>query len=133
MEFIVQKVIRAFHKVRSDFTDIKNLLSGIRDGIQQQTDAIRSAQKSGDDKQHVEPVWLNKVLAKYDEAERDKSSKDDRHYRIQNSIRWAAWCTFFAAFFYGAVAFYQWRELRNTRIASTRAWVGIMYPVEVTA
>jgi hypothetical protein len=55
----------------------------------------------------------------------DKTKSDEREYRVQNSIRWAAWCAFTAAAFYGGIAALQWWDLRRNFKLDQRPWIAI--------
>ncbi len=74
-----------------------------------------------------------------DGTKREVQTEANRQHSVQNSIRWAAWCAFAAAFIYAWLAAFQLREMRkatnaaqasaevarDTLILAQRPWVGI--------
>jgi hypothetical protein len=113
-----------------DLLGIPQRLTEIDKRIQQQTEAIRASDERQKQDREIQPVWLNPVLAKYDQSERDKKTNDDRHYRVQNSIRWATWCAFIAASIYGAITYRQWKTAQDQLKASERPWIAPTFSVD---
>ncbi len=54
-----------------------------------------------------------------------QSPQCDREYRVQDSLRWAAWCAFFAAVAYAGITFFQWRDSNHNFTISERAWISV--------
>ena len=94
MDYVTRQFINLAKKFRRE---LPRLVTALQKDINEHTKAIRAANESDEDNQNVTPIWVEPILAKYDEAERKRSTNDERAYRIQNSIRWATWCAFFAA------------------------------------
>jgi hypothetical protein len=125
MDYVTRQFIFLTKKFRRE---LPRLFDQLRRDLQEHISAIRSTKKSGEDKRDIEPIWLDKVFAKYDQAIRDRQSSDNRHYRVQNSSRWAMWFTFIATFLaFGAAAIYagiakdQLREAIAARNQTTQA------------
>lgn len=101
----------------SDLRGIKDAIRVLHIDNQQQIETINTARERKQQEESIQPAWMKDALAKYQEIERNRATNDDRHYRTQRAIMWATWCTFFAAAFYGAVAYRQMKEM----VAATRA------------
>jgi hypothetical protein len=82
-------------------------LTNIGKKFDEQTKAISAADEREQQEEKVRQEWFKKVFSEYKESERNKSTNENRSHRVQNSLRWATWCTFVAASVYGAVAFWQ--------------------------
>jgi hypothetical protein len=104
MDYVTRQFINLTKKFRRELPKLAELLH--RD-LKQHTEAIRATQKRDQQDREVQPVWLEPVLAKYQEPVGEKKANDDRHYRVQNSIRWATWSAFIAASVYAGITFYQ--------------------------
>ena len=93
---------------------IADAVGTIHVDTQQRTEAINAAQESQRRQKDIAPLWIENIVTKYEQVERDKATADERHYRVQNSLKRATWCAFFAASFYGAVAVFQWWTMHTT-------------------
>lgn len=63
-----------------------------------------------------------KAVISFDEPTKtDSKAEHNRQYAVQNSIRWAAWFAFLAAFLYAGIAAFQWCEMRRATAAATQA------------
>jgi hypothetical protein len=136
MDYVTRQFINLTKKFRKE---LPKLVKAIQDNLAQNTESIRASDKRREQEQSVQPLWLDPVLAKHDESERNRTTSDDRQYRVQNWIRWAAWSTFLAASVYaGITAYYasitrhqlkemqtQTRIQRNAAINQERAWIGL--------
>ncbi len=111
MDYVARQFINLTKKFRKDLRKLAELLH--RD-LRQHTNAIHAAKRSSEQQRDIEPIWLDPILAKYQEPIREKKAADERRDRVQNSLRWAAWFTFGAAFFYGGVAALQWWDFNRS-------------------
>lgn len=105
---------RAFDLLIPELRRIADAVGVLHADAQQQIKAANAAQERHHKQQEIAPLWLNDVIAKYEETEGNKAANDNRHYRVQNSIRWATWCAFIAASVYGGIAALQLRTMRTT-------------------
>ena len=105
---------RAFDLLIPELRRIADAIGVLHADAQQQIKAANTAQERQQKQQEIAPLWLNDVIAKYEETEGNKAANDNRHYRVQNSIRWATWCAFIAASVYGGIAALQLRTMRTT-------------------
>lgn len=121
MDNITQRFIAISKRLLAELRNIGTALGVLHADVQQQIKAINTQQERDSQEEEVRPVWLDDILAKYEQAERNRTANDNRHHRVQNSIRWATWCAFFAASFYGAIAYRQWREMINATEATQQA------------
>ena len=83
------------------------LLRSIRDSlttIQEEICSIRDQQERNKQQRNVQPLWLQPVLSARQEAEANKTSGDNRQYRVQLSFKRATWCAFAAAAIYAGIA-----------------------------
>jgi hypothetical protein len=107
------------------------LLHGIRESlvaIQKEISAIRTEQERQSQQYHIQPLWLDPILTERKQSEANTTSSNDRHYRVQNSLKRATWCAFIAATVYAGIAGYQLSEIhQQTAIAEqqSRPWVKI--------
>ena len=136
MDYVTRQFINLTKKFRKELPHIVELL---RRDIKQHTETIRAANKRNEQEHTVQPIWLDPILTTYQQSERNRQANDDRHYGVQNSLRWATWLAFFAASIYAAITYCQLRTLggtlvesqtqtgiaRQTLEATTRPWVGI--------
>lgn len=104
---------KAVDRLIAELQRIGNVLETASESVQQQKKATDAAEERKEKQQGVQPLWLKDVLTKYDQSESDRGTRDDRHYRVQNSIRWATWCAFIGALIYGAIAYRQWTALQD--------------------
>ena len=107
-------VQRAFDMLAPELRRIADAVGTIHVDTQQRTEAINAAQESQRRQKDIAPLWIENIVTKYEQVERDKATADERHYRVQNSLKRATWCAFFAASFYGAVAVFQWWTMHTT-------------------
>lgn len=114
MDFITQRFIAIGNRLLAELRRIGDAIGVLQADAQQQIESVNASKERDEQKEEVRPIWLDDVLAKYDQAEGDQTARDERHYRIQNSIRWATWCAFIAATFYGGVAALQWRTMNES-------------------
>lgn len=89
---------------------LRTELSAIKEAVQDHAKAVRAAKEGKDKEQEIRQKWWENVLTEYKKAEGDRTTSDDRHYRIQNSLRWATWLAFIAAFVYATIAALQLRD-----------------------
>jgi hypothetical protein len=104
------------------FEDFHSLRESLR-AIQERMHAIRDQQEGEQQDQNIPPGWLEPILAANQQTETDRAAHDNRQYRVQNSLRWAAWFAFIAAAVYAGITYQQWRDLRRNFRTDARAWV----------
>jgi len=66
----------------------------LRQDLNRHSNTIRAAQERSKHQGDIKPIWLDPILAKYEQSEGNHHKKDDRQYGVQNSLRWATWFTF---------------------------------------
>ena len=93
--------------------------------LQELKESLSAQQEGYRHQQQIKPECISKILSLDDESKRDRATRDDRQYGVQNSIRWAAWSAFVAAAFYGAVTAGQWWDLRHNFKLEQRPWISI--------
>jgi hypothetical protein len=96
--------------------------------IQEDVDSIRAQQERNEQQRNIQPVWLDPVISEYKQAETDKKTNEDRHYSVQNSLRWATWLAFGAATVYAGISYTQWRDAKRNFRVDQRAWIGVQFP-----
>jgi hypothetical protein len=107
------------------------LLRGIRDSliaISQDIRAIRDQKERNQQQNKINPIWLDPVLTAHQQAEANKTTLEQRQYRVQNSLRWATWLAFIAAAVYAGISKYQLHEIqKQTAVAEeqNRPWLKI--------
>jgi len=114
-------VQQIFDRLLMELRRVADTLGVLHTDAQQQIEATRTQQEREEQKQYIAPHWIHEIVSKYQEAERDKTARDERHYSVQRSLKRATWCAFFAASFYGAVAAYQAYLPRHQLYEMTRA------------
>ena len=108
------------NKIR-ELAGIPQQLTGIRQSIEEQGEATRSAYERN---QKEEDEQWRRVEVLFDDQEIGKSkANQDRHDRIQKSIKNAAWGTFGAAAIYGAITLLLWLNARDQLEMEQRAWL----------
>jgi hypothetical protein len=120
MDYVTRQFIVLVKKFRKE---ARKALELFHRDIQNHTEAVRAQNTRSEKERELQPIWLDKVISQYQQSERSKSSQEDRHYRIQNSIRWATWGAFIAASIYGSVAMLQWSAAREASYEYQRPWV----------
>ncbi len=121
MDYFSQKFSAAAKIIVADLRDIANKISFLRESIEQHSKTICTEDEGQEQDREVQPVWIKPILSKYDEAEGKRQANDDRHYRVQNSIRWATWSAFIAATIYAGIAAKQLDEMRKATKATQQA------------
>jgi hypothetical protein len=114
MDYFSQKFSATAKIIVADLRDIANKISFLRESIEQHSKTVCTEDKGQEQDREVQPVWIKAILSKYDEAEGKRQSNDDRHYRVQNSIRWATWSAFIAATIYASIAALQWCSMQQS-------------------
>jgi hypothetical protein len=105
-------------RLRLELRAIRSAIEELRGAIEEHSRTI-CAQKEAEKDKEV-PLKSKQVIVSYDdETVRDSKEENERQYRIQRSIKWAAWCAFGAAVIYAGIGVFQWRQMRRqTRISS---------------
>ena len=96
--------------------------------IQKDVGSIRSQQERSEQQRNIQPVWFDPVLSEYKQAEAERKANDDRHYRVQNSLRWATWLAFSAATVYAGISYMQWSDANRNFKIDERAWIAVHFP-----
>lgn len=60
----------------------------LRQDLNRHSNTIRAAQERSKHQGDIKPIWLDPILAKYEQSEGNHHKKDDRQYGVQNSLRW---------------------------------------------
>jgi hypothetical protein len=128
MDYVTRQFINLTKKFRKESRKALELLQR---QIKKHSEAVSAANELNHQRDETWQGRFNEVRSEYQQAKRNKSASDERHYRVQNSIRWAGWATFAAAFFYGAITYLQWQDAHKNFIINQRAWVGIDRPISV--
>jgi hypothetical protein len=61
----------------------------------------------------------NSAITHHEEGKGEAQAKSDRHYRLQDSTRRAAWSAFGAAAIYAVISVFMWCEMRRTNLIAT--------------
>jgi hypothetical protein len=108
---------------------LRSAIDALKGAINEHSEAIRGTQAANRNPPTTVQT-VNAVVSFDDETKRDTKTESNRQYRVQNSIRRAAWCAFGAAFIYAGIAAYQTHLTRkqmrdNTESFKTdeRAWI----------
>jgi hypothetical protein len=75
--------------------------------VEHEIRSIRNSQERQEKQRDIQPLWINPILAEHKQAEANNTTNQEKHYRVQKSLKRAAWCAFFAAAVYGGVAYWQ--------------------------
>jgi hypothetical protein len=110
------------NKIR-DLIRIPERLTEIHQSIERQGEAALAAIERHEQQRDVQPPWLDSLVNRYDQAERNKTTGEDRQYRVQRSIKTAAWLTFGAATFYALITVLLWLNARNQLEMEHRSWL----------
>jgi hypothetical protein len=118
MDYVTRQFVNLTKKFRKELRKLAELLHS---DLKEHTEAVHAAKKSSEDQRNIQPIWLEPILAKYQEPTGNQKASDERHYRVQNSIRWATWCAFIAASVYGAIAAVQLQQMKMATSATKKA------------
>lgn len=110
---IISRLLRTLNAV-------KVRVEELCDAIQEHSRTIRSAGESEDRKKWPAEA-LKAVIAYDDNTASDAKAEQNRQYRVQNSIRWAAWSAFAAATIYSGVAALQLYQMRKATQAAVKS------------
>ena len=110
---------KQFNALLRELRNISQHLEEFRKYLDEQIRAISTAQQRREDNRNIQPIWIEPILAKYEKAKTERETEGNREYSVNNSARWAAWCTciattlaFGAAAYYASVAKGQLKEMR---------------------
>ncbi len=85
-------------------------------------DARRAENEGKEQYKDVQPPpWLEPILSEYKRSVREKQSSDERQYAVQNSIRKATWCAFWAVLIYAGITLLIWRANQKAAEAAKGA------------
>jgi hypothetical protein len=101
-----------------EFLGIPKRLSEINEHVRQNVEAIGTTDERQYEQYKIQQEWRDKIFTEYKQTERNKSTNDERHYRVQNSIRWATWCAFIAATIYAGISARLLMETKKATIAA---------------
>jgi hypothetical protein len=113
MDYFNQRLIATLTKLRDELRGVAESIFGLRESINQHSETIHAAQEC--DKQSDNPPV---TVCFPDDVTAERRTESDRHYRIQNSIRWATWCAFFAATIYAGISARLLLETKKATIAA---------------
>ena len=100
-------------RLRVELKALRHAINELGTAIEKYSETIRTS-KEDDRNKPSATQSVQAVVAFDDKTVRDAKTENDRQYRVQNSIRWAAWLAFVAATIYAFVAAKQLREMRKT-------------------
>lgn len=126
-----KKLMDIIGKIR-ELLGPRRRLDEISRRLEQNAEAISTADKRNQQEHKFQNERLDRILSEHEQSERKRTTNDERHYTVQNSMRKATWCAFIAAAAYAAISGWQWYDLRRSIEISNRAWVGLDRPVDVT-
>jgi hypothetical protein len=92
---------------------LDKLRGELREELNQQKSAIHAAEERCHEQKEIENKYLEKILSAYQHAKGNEACDAKRNYRVQNSLRWATWFAFGAAFIYGAIAWCQMETMKR--------------------
>ena len=111
MDYVTRQFIVLTKKFRKELPKLTKL---IHYDLKEHTEAIHAANKSNEQQYKIQQEWFEKVLPKKEKAKGDEATDGERHYRVQNSIRWATWSAVIAASIYAAITLYVAKQTRRT-------------------
>jgi hypothetical protein len=120
------------------------VLTKIKDAFDKHNTTTDRIQKNAEQQTQIQRETSEKVLAAYNESERNRNVSEKRQYDVQNSNRYAAWlsaiATFgavFAATWYACITRDMWKQVqKQTETAqrqleqSERAWLKVSFVVQ---
>ena len=128
MNFIISAIQTAIDYLHTIALDLEKLSQS----IEKHAKTIHAASERDEQENKVNKVRLDNISAQDEHAERDRKTKEERQYRVQNSIRKATWSAFIAASIYAGIAALQWCATRDANqlakkalSVQTRPWIGI--------
>jgi len=105
------------------FSGIPSRLDIIQKTIEDNAASAHNAQERNQQQQEIRQKWFDKVFTEYEQTKGDRKTEDNRQYAVQNSLRWAAWLTFFAAAIYGFITLFLWLNAREQLEMDQRSWL----------
>jgi heme exporter protein D len=126
MDIITQRFIAIGNRLLAE-------LRLLRASAEQLNSTVHDAAEAQNQKQEQEPPILRAELQVPETIERQRSERDDRHYRVQVWLAVATTLAFVAAAVYAGIAVFQWyailegnsltdQAMRNARRANARAF-----------
>jgi hypothetical protein len=92
----------------------------LKNAIEHHAKAVSTTENA--DRHPPSTIQAVKAVVSFDDKTvTDTQTENNRQYRVQNSIRWAAWCAFVAATIYAGIAAYQAYQARKGVKAATEA------------
>jgi hypothetical protein len=126
MDHVTRQLIVLAKELRDDFRQTREALSNevkkISETLQQTSEAKHARQERDTQNEYARQVT---VVASEKAAERQKHAERNRDYRVQHSIRKAAWGAFIAATLYGAIAILQWRATLKSNDISRQSLIAV--------
>lgn len=104
---------------------VGHYLEILRQDLNRQSDDIRVAQERSKHQRDTRPIWLDPILAKYEQSEGNQQKDEDRQYGVQNSLRRATWFAVAAATLYAGITAWQTYEIRRNFRMDQRAFMKI--------
>jgi hypothetical protein len=108
---------------------LRSAIEALKGAVDEHSKAISSTQAANRNPPSTVQT-VNAVVAFDNETKTDTETENNRQYGVQDSIRWAAWCAFGAAFVYAGIATYQSclirKQIENSAESfriDERAWV----------
>lgn len=118
MDYVTRQFIVLAKKLRKD---LREAFVSLHHDFQKQAETERATDERSEQDKHIQPLWLDNVISKYEHTVGEKTSSDDRHHRVQNSIRWATWCAFFAASLYAGISARLLIEAKKATLAAQQS------------
>jgi len=114
----------ALFKLRRDLATIAERLGRLCVVIEKHYGAEHAAEEGkGQEEPARQPI---QAVISYDEKTvRNKEAEQNKQHAVQNSIKWAAWCAFWAATAYAAISLFVYCQIRRSTAAAI-AQVSVM-------
>jgi hypothetical protein len=114
-------------KLRRDLAAIRTRIEELRDAINEHSKATHAAEerKRNEDSSR-KPIYT--VVAYDQQTIRDTQTENDRQYAVQNSICYATWFAFGAAFIYATISLLIWSQMRKQTVTIAKQFDQGMRP-----
>jgi hypothetical protein len=107
-----ENVSNIISKIR-ELLGTRRRLDEISRRLEQNTKAVGAADERNQQQCKIQNERLGEILAEYKQSERNRAANDDRHYSLQNSIRWATWLAFIAAVIYAGITWLNLNQIKK--------------------
>jgi hypothetical protein len=125
MDYVTRQFINLTKHFRKD---LRSSLKQINKTIEKNSNAVTAADKRRQQEKHIQPLWAEGLVSKYEQTVASKTADSNRQHRTQVSIKRAMWCTFWAtlaafvaAAIYAGIAASQLKQAKIAAFATQQA------------